>query len=222
MLDMSNGIWSEFRRLLAEDIKKLGVEKFRDFGVVHQTMRASYFDFTKDRLDKETEELLRNSVTDEEDFYNLVNQVCHIRHFLDMSKVVISDLGAVFEFGGGCGYMCQAMQLLGFKGEYNIYDFPEVQEIQKYYLGSVGKVDNVKFISSPSNREVDLFIGCWSVSESTPRLPMSTFPAKEYWIAYQRDFDGVDNEQFFSSSFRSSQTVVTKHSEQSKYLVGSL
>lgn len=209
--------WDNFRNSLKYESNQLGIGRFREFSVVNQTMRASYAHVAKDWLTPETESLFRANVTVDGDFENLLNQLMTTRIFQSMSSIDLTKIPSIFEFGGGCGYLCHCLKLLGFTGDYHIYDFPEVHAIQREYLNSVNSFQNVYLVTEP--HESDLFIGCWSYSESVPRLPLSDFPSKEYWIAYQSNFDGIDNNSI-QSQFKQYKTVPAKHHTESKYMVG--
>jgi len=219
-LVMSNGSWNGFRHSISIDTNALGIHKFREFNAVGATMRASYIDFFEDKISKDIKDLFgANSIVDG-DYENLLNQYWNIQTFQTIGGTDLSKINSIFEFGGGCGYLCHVIRLLGFRGLYYIYDFPEIHSIQKYYLGSVNIVD-VEFVTCPIST-TDLFIGCWSISESTPRRPMKDFPAKEYWIAFQNNFDGIDNNGYFESELNNRNVTNAIHNNESKYLVGYL
>lgn len=219
---MINGTWTMFRNYIAIETASMGIEKFRDFGAVKQTMRASYYQDNGDLVSNEVKDLLRKEALDEEDWFNLINQASHIALLNNVSNLKLDEINSIVEFGGGCGYMCHTLKALGFKGKYYIYDFPEIHNIQRYYLGSVGRLDDVFFIEQQPLVHNDLFIGMWSISESTPRHSLQDFPAEWYWIGYQPNFDGVDNGRYFNDELTNCTVFSTKHHAESKYLVGKL
>lgn len=214
--------WSNFRTLIKNDIMLSGISNFRNFQTIKDTMYCSYYDIAKQFLTDDVAQQIRLDIVIEDDFYQLVNQVMNVHFFQSMCDTDVKQLKTICEFGGGCGFMCHLLKLMGFTGEYFIYDFPEVHSIQQHYLSSVSRDDNVVFITNPNDTPVDLFIGCWSISEATPRPPLTDFPAKQYWIAYQQEFDKIDNEQFFTAQFTHFDTKRALHNSNSKYLVGTI
>lgn len=115
--------WSNNVLILRDDLIKYGVANFRSFGVIKDNIICSYYNVAKDYLDGDTESLIRKNVSCETDFYQLCNQVMHLKNFLSLEHVEIDKLHTIFEFGGGCGYMRHILKLLGFCGIYQLYDF---------------------------------------------------------------------------------------------------
>lgn len=148
---------------------------------------------------------------------NLVHHLYSLNEFLERSRKEIADMKTIFEFGGGYGSLCRLCYRLGFKGSYIIFDLPEYSVLQSYFLRSLplnldvhmneiktGK-NSVSLISRKEDLKdlvpVDLWIGLWSISETPVDLRNMIFPltrsAKSYLIAYQDDFRGLKNNDYF-------------------------
>jgi len=136
-----------------------------------------------------------------------LNNVAH----LWVNKYKTSDIRnykRIVEIGGGYGDMCSVIHDLGFEGEYVIFDFPEVQAIQKYYLGKQDITPT--FITETKQIEpADLVIGTWSISEiplEQREEVINNLRGTPNWlVAYQeRAFNGkLDNTTYFKDNFPS-------------------
>jgi hypothetical protein len=131
--------------------------------------------------------------------------------------VPISTLGSILEFGGGFGGMCRILRTLDFRGSYRIFDVPEFSALQEFYLqmngieahsgesqhspGVVCFSDLAQFEELNRNSPSDLFLAAWSLSE-TPlelrRTVLAHLTARHIYIAFQREFETIDNFEFFS------------------------
>jgi hypothetical protein len=155
---------------------------------------------------------------------NRIHQAYHLARFEQETGLSVGNLSLIVEFGGGYGSLCRLIHKLGFKGQYIIFDLPEFVALQKFYLGSLAMpLIEAKDASSgrrgilctpdlsvlgsvtPQAAQTGLFIATWSLSETDPafRDQVITMPAIDcaaaYLIAYQRDFEGVDNPRFFDT-----------------------
>jgi len=179
----------------------------------------------------------------------MVRHGYHISQFEQHTGVPIGSMSSVFEFGGGYGGMCRLLHNLGFRGNYVIFDFPELHALQRYYLGMHGigsaaekgkGTSSITFLtdlagldtlSVPDSR-TSLFIGTWSISETPEQLRRQVFahPAVSsignFIIAYQNRFFEVDNQGFFNE-IRATFTAQRwehyeiKHFPDNYYLIGS-
>jgi hypothetical protein len=130
----------------------------------------------------------------------------------------------IVEFGGGYGSLCRIVHKLGFKGKYIVFDLPEFVALQKFYLGSLAMplieakdvaagrrgilcTSDLSVLGSvtPQEAQTSLCIATWSLSETGEafREQVVALPAVDgadaYLIAYQNDFEGVDNPRFFDA-----------------------
>lgn len=133
---------------------------------------------------------------------NLIHQYYHLKQWLDRSIQPVSKLSSIVEVGAGYGTMALICRRLGFKGWYHIIDFPELIQIQRYYLReTTGKKDGRwstldRFYTDPC----DLFIALHSLGEmpiaERERL-LSRVQADAYLFASSYEFEGVDNQTWF-------------------------
>ena len=108
----------------------------------------------------------------------------------------------IIEFGGGYGGMCRLIRKMGFKGKYILYDLPELNLLQEYYLIKENCMENTVITNNFSifNDKYDLLIATWSLSE----IPLSirekvAQSAKNFIMASQFEFAGIDNIKYFNS-----------------------
>lgn len=131
---------------------------------------------------------------------NLIHQAYHLKQWESITGIRIDTLDSIFEFGGGYGAMALIARRLGFKGDYLIMDLPEVSLLQRYYLSNIG-MNDIRLTTEIPKEKVDLFIGCFSLSEVSKNTRISllnSMPSKSYLITYQDRFQNIDNHDFFS------------------------
>jgi hypothetical protein len=145
------------------------------------------------------------------------NLVHHCYHFFKGEQLLgrrIDQFQRIVEFGGGYGSSCRLAWRLGFRGQYLIYDLPEFQALQKFYLDSVGvKSDTGSGGGYVCITELDelraaapfsdgLFIAFFSLSEAPVELRFRILELaggiSSYLIGYQPEFGGIDNAAFFA------------------------
>ncbi len=97
--------------------------------------------------------------------------------------------------------MCYIIRKLGFAGRYAIYDFPEMQLLQRWYLESEGYTADFVQESQPCG----LFIATTSFSETTREF-RDNFPmqAQSYLFEWQEKWPGIDNREWFMNFIESS------------------
>lgn len=139
---------------------------------------------------------------------NAIHHAYHLERFAEHAGVSIGSFRSIVEFGGGYGSLCRIAHSAGFGGQYAIFDLPEQSALQRYYLSAVG-ILNVLLLSqieqlralAETFQSPRLFIATWSLSESP--LPLREAVAaviggfEAFLIAYQSEFGGVDNANFF-------------------------
>lgn len=99
---------------------------------------------------------------------NLISQAYHLARWENEMSRDVSDLERIVEIGGGYGAMALLIRRLGFTGEYVIYDFEELNTIQKYYLDKMGAEADLRH--EFRSDEADLLIGLFSLSEMSPSV----------------------------------------------------
>ena len=129
---------------------------------------------------------------------NLIHQAYSLARYLEYYNGIgeLKNIQSIVEIGGGYGCMRRLIHELGFRGTYTIFDFPEFIALQKYYLDQ----NNIptKFTTKPEELIADFYIALWSVSE----MPLDQRDAvlqnaHRYLIAFQKEFEGIDNEAYF-------------------------
>lgn len=169
---------------------------------------------------------------------NLIHQTYHLATFEKATGKSISDLKGIVEFGGGYGCLCRTTRRLGYTGPYLIFDFPAFSALQRYYLRTNG-IEDVTYVSDPaalrsaikamSNQREILFVATWSLSETpieTREIICREVDTFGYFlVAYQSNFEGIDNDAFFSDMIsRRGDVAWTKlpirHLPANTYLIG--
>lgn len=147
-------MWDGFLKSIRHHLSKDGVETFIRWPVIRKTMILS---------DRAHEPLIK---------------------FFQSNICDFSNFDFIFEFGAGHGRICKIIHRNGFSGSYAIFDFPELNEIQKHYLKDIKKItyhNNLQsFPSIPKGKS--LFISMSALEESP----------KEIWptvFSYARNFD---------------------------------
>jgi hypothetical protein len=154
---------------------------------------------------------------------NLIHHCYHLLQFEVRTKIKISSIDFVFEFGGGYGSMYRLFKNLNFINKYLLFDLPEFSLLQKYYLKSIGfdvltidtfskansgvlclsDIEELKDILGAINPlKKNLFIGTWSISETSVDVRKSIFPLLKnfnlFLMAYQYGFfKEVNNIEYF-------------------------
>jgi hypothetical protein len=142
---------------------------------------------------------------------NSIHQAFHLSQFQAQTRKRIGDFDFILEFGGGYGEMRRIVERLGFAGRYLIFDLPELNALQRYYLSTAGNPptltasDQEPVRTSVESEPVGsrkLFIATWSFDEAPLETRsgwaelLSGFDA--FLIAYQLSFAGIDNAAFFA------------------------
>ena len=176
---------------------------------------------------------------------NLIHHLYSLNEFCIKTGKQISDRKVIFEFGGGYGSFCRLCYRMGFKGSYVIFDLPEYSIFQNYFLSSlelplnvslskVSIADNTTSLISDINElskmpSPDLFVALWSLSETPVELRDKVLGllsgGTDHLIAYQNEFQGIDNGSYFEK-FKNSKKDVDwssypiSHIKGSNYLFG--
>jgi len=169
---------------------------------------------------------------------NRIHQAYHLCRFEEEAGLPVSGFPLIVEFGGGYGSLCRLAHKRGFSGLYVIFDLPECVALQKFYLGLLGMplieakdasrggrgilcTSDLAVLAAVDLRKAEqgLFIATWSLSETGVafREQIVALPAVDgaaaYLIAYQREFEGVDNRHFFDAWRGKKPTIRWAHSE---------
>lgn len=132
-------------------------------------------------------------------------QHCHyLMVLMEHLNLRITDFDHISDVGGGYGNFYRIARLLGYKGSFDIADFPIIHEIQKYYI-SQHNLDLPNFIGindlNPSSKSI--LFGFHSINEM-PLSDRNTLEEKYYlydyvMILYNSSFDGIDNFEYFGN-----------------------
>ncbi|MDD5569676.1 MAG: hypothetical protein PHD97_00800 [Bacteroidales bacterium] len=153
---------------------------------------------------------------------NLIHQAYSFNEFVKHSEIKISEQNNIFEFGGGYGSFCRFIYRMNYNGNYIIYDLPIFSLLQKYFLKSLHIIENIsynstlnnttnksvdlysdyeKLIQNKSLKNIDVFVGLWSISECPIDLRNKIFSLidnpKYFLIGFQKNVPGVDNYKYF-------------------------
>ncbi len=230
--------WIRNRTLLRQCILKKDPRCFLHWGVIGQTMfvnQASYVNTELHYL-----EALRNwekwaRAIQETDIGrpnrfrayipssgNSIHHAYSLALFEERARISLEHFDVIVEFGGGYGSMCRIIHKLGFKGDYFIFDFPELNALQEFYLDlngiSVDHLTSKKKQRTPdtqvccvsdaavledvlSHNKPGLFLSTWAISEAPMSIRKSLLPlvvaSDAYLLAFQHQFREIDNLNFF-------------------------
>lgn len=172
-----------------------------------------------------SEDLWGNPIPSDLDQSTSGNRIHHtflLQNYEEKTGKDISKFNSILEFGGGYGSFCRLINKLEFEGIYIIFDFDVFNIIQYNYLKKFGysiainaeeiskpgiylynELDNLK--TAAKDTQIDLFIATWSLSESdvNTRDNFSSLISNisSHLIAFQGNFDGIDNVQYFNKQF---------------------
>lgn len=208
-------IWSDCRKDIQKLIDADDFSNFFNWGPIGATMFVNYETFTphwfSELINTPYKQLLNEPTVwnpPHSSLYpcsnNRITQVYHLYNYEKYTKNLVESFDNIIEFGGGYGCLCDVIHKKGFKGNYTIFDFPELNTIQEKYLKLCG-VPNVEVTSDVSvfkTKKNTLFISTFAISEapfSVREEVFSNFKDFNYLIAYQQNFDSIVNEPFFSS-----------------------
>jgi hypothetical protein len=170
--------------------------------------------------------LIENSVGDPIRYFlypkssgNRIRQVYHLKKYFDYSKINLFRIKYILEIGGGYGCMAQIFKKINKNCTYVIFDTPEVNLLQYYYLQMnkipvvMNKIEGMKVclinkltIIKKFNNIVDknkssLFIANWSISEMPIKLRdniLNRIKNFDYsLISFQEKFENINNINYF-------------------------
>lgn len=137
-------------------------------------------------------------------------RVQHLAHLLicGFTPNKLKKMKTIVEFGSGIGEMPDIIRKLGFTGDYYIFDFPEVSDIQRWYHTQLGGHARTYYTDNPLTLPIaDLCIGTWSLTEmpfdlrETLVSRVNLARSKNWLLAYSNQIFGMDNEAWVRDSF---------------------
>ena len=118
------------------------------------------------------------------------------------------QVNSIVELGAGIGDMADVCRQMGFTGDYTIYDFPELLNIQKWYHKNIPNHNFTKnkYIWRPEEvQPADLCIATWSLTEMPILLRdelVSRLRDTPRWlIAFSNKIFGFDNYDYIMNVF---------------------
>lgn len=117
----------------------------------------------------------------------------------------LKSVKSIVEIGAGAGEALDVICKLGFEGEYTIFDFKEMTDIQQWFHVKCG-YRNAKYIHDVNElKPADLCIATWSLTE----MPIADRAAvmqklgdtRDWLIAYTDKIFGMENEQWIMNDF---------------------
>lgn len=235
--------WEENRQKLRDSLLNDDIKNFLNWKVIKGTMfyvpkkleydRVKSYSSLKNAIIESSIGNPKRYIHNIKSSGNLIHHAYSVSYLLDEMNIDLFD--RVIEFGGGYGSMCRLFRNLGYIKEYIIYDLPEFSALQEYFLSSIGSnySENTKFISdskelSEKMNKKTLLLATWSISETPLEVRedfLNKFDFDYCLIAFQSDFEGIDNIKYFEEfqkrySTLSFKVIGIEHLKGSSYLIG--
>ncbi len=169
----------------------------------------------------------------------LIQTAYHTRELERLSGRRVSEWDVIVEFGGGFGGLCRLMYTrLGFRGRYLIFDLPPFSLLQGYYLEANGLTESSgvtltsdwgvleQFVNGIAPGDQAVFWATWSLSETATDLRARVAPLVarigHYCIAFQGEYNGVDNTRYFNSNWVAGPRTIERiaHRPDDFYMAG--
>lgn len=185
----STKMWDDCLKKIANCILKFDIKDYNEWPAIRQTLAASTP--TQQWVLNHLHELKQafnwaqvwQPIVDKNYTTTGINHSYYLYKMQEFCKIEINEIDFAFEFGAGCGNMCKTLYDLGFNGKYEIFDFPELLTIQKYFLSKYGieadtenkfvllkfDIDNL-FLDIDSINKKRLFISTHALEESPPNV----------------------------------------------------
>ena len=217
--------WPVMREVFAHDLKTLPKTRFKAWASVWTIpfmATARHSDYIRLSLTAAMQPIYHEALIDRgvgmnqqdyeyfrmfSDLPTTMNRIQAMSHFIinGWTPEKLRGINKIVELGGGIGDMCDIAYKLGFEGEYKIYDFPEVNQLQEYYMGELGN-DKAKFTSDINDlSDADLVIGTWSFTEMPldlrEKIMMKIGGSKNWLIAYSNQIFSLDNDAYINKTF---------------------
>jgi hypothetical protein len=112
----------------------------------------------------------------------------------------VEEIKTVVEIGAGIGDMADVLRKTGYTGEYTIFDFPELLEMQRWYHKNIDTVlhSNNKYIADVSDlSSADLVIATWSLTEMPlelrDKVVSKLIDTPRWLVAFSNSIFGYNN-----------------------------
>jgi len=194
-----SGYWANRRKNMRAHMVKEPPDKPWTWSTVIATMYVGHGNKKVIKAAKEIPPEWLGRLEGEEDAPNLVCQAYHLWRWLRrQSSLRLEDLSTIVEFGGGYGAMVVVCSALGFRGDYYIYDYPEMALMQEYHLGTREIECSVHW--EPHPRKPDLFISCNGIDEAPldeREAFLGTIRPSQFLIVAQHMWLDINNYNYF-------------------------
>lgn len=155
---------------------------------------------------------------------NQAHQAYHLYQWERGTGRRVEELESIVEIGGGYGALARVCRALGFAGVYTIYDFPELNVLQRRYLewAGVGGVECRDDFAG--GVEADLLVGLYSLSEM-PAAELARYLAgvqARHWLVAVNDapWEGEDVGRVLAAHFAGGLRVEAPYLPGHYYLIG--
>lgn len=142
---------------------------------------------------------IRRKIGDLETANPNVTSAHHFFRYMELTGKSPMEYRRIVELGGGLGDLALFFRNMGYSGIYTIYDLPEITKLQNLALNGY---DIITTNEIPEYQEDTLFISTWGFSECPMDLRqkvVDTLKPENWLIIYQREFQNINNEQYFSN-----------------------
>ena len=146
---------------------------------------------------------------------NRINHVYHLSVLSNELNIKLSQIGKIFEFGGGYGCMARIFSKINQKIKYTCFDTHYVNLLQYYYLkhnnldvgfsekNNYTLISNLRKIKNNYKTNLkNLFIANWSLSETPINFRknfLSIIKQSDFiLISFQEKFEDINNLKYFN------------------------
>ena len=225
--------WTEMRQVFDHDFNTLPLERYKVWAstfmvpIMSRNKPSPYITMAlADAANREnirdalTEPLVGMTIDDFNQHYRVfddnlmsMNRIFlygHLKYMIAGTEFVsvsqyLKSLKRIVEIGAGAGEMADVCRQLGFEGEYVVFDFKEMTNIQQWFHEQRG-VKNTKYVHDVSDLEpADLCIATWSLTEMPIDYRESVMQklgdTREWLVTYTDGIFGMPNEQWIMNDF---------------------
>jgi hypothetical protein len=223
--DNTIDFWKNFRYILKHDIDTLPMEHFRSWASIiaipfvtnarfaepalnafmtkgiGQAMRESWIGVAPENIVH-----LKVFLDYDISYLRCQNMMPIVRHNL-VDVIKNNEIKSIIEIGGGYGDMSLMIRQFGYTGHYTIYDLPEVNIIQKYFLSNHNVNQDTKLTSNLDELgPADLVIATWSITEIPLDLRNQIFNklknSKGWLLTHENEIFGINNQEWVDKAFK--------------------
>lgn len=223
--------WPQLRQVVAHDLETLPFNRFKVWAsvwmipIISRFRIRHYVETVMAKVHSDPTHVYENAIKEPmtglterdfpmlamfDDFPTTMNRIQHLAHLLicGFDKPQLDKFNTIVELGAGIGEMTDIIYKLGYQGTYQIYDFPELLELQRRHhqllpipQEKVAYIDDADTLMCP-----DLVIATWSLTEMPLELREQLLNgnlghADNWLIAYSNKIFGYDNDNWIHTEF---------------------